>query len=708
MTDFNPLQLKCTACGAQVEDFDIVRQKYKCHSCECEISAHEVKSRYQEWLKEHAEETAKTVGHHTEKALACPSCGAEVSFKTDIKGELIQTTCEYCGAHFVASPPGEKFVSPDMIIPFFITLEEAKDRLIEWCEQNKSCREAKLVLQHIHELKGYYLPYEVVKGPIRFQVTRDRGTGTFICGGYLKGTAVSVNSDQHNLTLDAMEPFDWSATRAYDIGYIAGQNVKLQDIYDKKELNKRVFEEIEYAYRPALEKELQTTGFSANVANESPFWIRGTALLPTYLLNISIGRKTFHVAVNGQTGRVAVERIKKRETGKNAWIMPSLIFIAICICWCFPMYSFLGADGIFILFLFFPFHVMFYKGFIRAGNSERRRLLQFIMQGDAVTTKRNGSRLQILPSDLPPATATPVVFETINDISTPVKIVSIYNWKQIVITTLYSLLIVFHPWIYAILYALLLNVPFDNLHWFNNSTMFYIGVMIDVAWIYSQSYLNNPLMSYIAKDGREIKIKYKDINRHKTGAVKKVCISALLLLIVGWLAFSFGINSIFDSEEQIAKDLYKKGMRFYSYGKTGIINDDNEHTAYINIKESAEKGNIDAQYQLGIFYENGVGVDTSMNEALKWYKIAAENGNYDAQYNLGIMYDDGRGVVENDTLAFKYYLLAAERWHRDANYKVGVCYEYGVGTDKNISEALKWYQRAAEQGHQEAKEKLEK
>ena len=52
----------------------------------------------------------------------------------------------------------------------------------------------------------------------------------------------------------------------------------------------------------------------------------------------------------------------------------------------------------------------------------------------------------------------------------------------------------------------------------------------------------------------------------------------------------------------------------------------------------AERGNADAQYRIGMMYEEGRGVTQDYAEAMKWYRLAAEQGVADAQYNIGVMW----------------------------------------------------------------------
>ena len=46
-------------------------------------------------------------------------------------------------------------------------------------------------------------------------------------------------------------------------------------------------------------------------------------------------------------------------------------------------------------------------------------------------------------------------------------------------------------------------------------------------------------------------------------------------------------------------------------------------------------------------YENGQGVPQDYAEAVKWYREAADQDDTDAQFNLGLMYENGDGVPRN-------------------------------------------------------------
>jgi hypothetical protein len=74
----------------------------------------------------------------------------------------------------------------------------------------------------------------------------------------------------------------------------------------------------------------------------------------------------------------------------------------------------------------------------------------------------------------------------------------------------------------------------------------------------------------------------------------------------------------------------------------------------------AESGHRDAQFNLGLLYENGLGVARDDAEALRWYRRAAEAGDAAAQYNVGLFYAMGRGVAPNDVQAYAWLSVALE------------------------------------------------
>ncbi len=88
--------------------------------------------------------------------------------------------------------------------------------------------------------------------------------------------------------------------------------------------------------------------------------------------------------------------------------------------------------------------------------------------------------------------------------------------------------------------------------------------------------------------------------------------------------------------------------------------------AYAEWLPLAELGDIEAQYNLGVLYDEGAGVAQDLARAAHWYHKAAEQGFVDAQTNLGIMYLHGQGVVRDLEKAGHWFQQAASKGDADA------------------------------------------
>jgi TPR repeat protein len=82
-------------------------------------------------------------------------------------------------------------------------------------------------------------------------------------------------------------------------------------------------------------------------------------------------------------------------------------------------------------------------------------------------------------------------------------------------------------------------------------------------------------------------------------------------------------------------------------------------TALREWRPLAEQGNVTAQYNLGLMYDNGTGVPQDYKTAAKWYRLAAEQGVAVAQGNLGEFYRIGKGVPQDIVYAHMWGNLAS-------------------------------------------------
>jgi TPR repeat protein len=123
--------------------------------------------------------------------------------------------------------------------------------------------------------------------------------------------------------------------------------------------------------------------------------------------------------------------------------------------------------------------------------------------------------------------------------------------------------------------------------------------------------------------------------------------------------------------------------------------------------DEANRGNAQAQCNLGFMYNNGQGVPLDYKEALKWYRLAADQGDALAQNNLGVMYYEGKGVPQSFEEAAKWYRLAAEQGNAQAQGNLGLMYVMGQGMPEDFIEAYAWFAVSAANGNENSRDNME-
>ncbi|MES2196410.1 MAG: tetratricopeptide repeat protein [Pseudomonadota bacterium] len=111
----------------------------------------------------------------------------------------------------------------------------------------------------------------------------------------------------------------------------------------------------------------------------------------------------------------------------------------------------------------------------------------------------------------------------------------------------------------------------------------------------------------------------------------------------------------------------------------------------------ADRGDAEAQYHVGMMYNNGIGTARDTRQAFEWFRKATASSDPLGAYKLGCYYDgQGAGVVASDSNeALKYKLVAAKAGYALAQHDVANHYD----RQGNPDEALKWWKAAADQGY---------
>src|SRR5699024_3584817 len=95
------------------------------------------------------------------------------------------------------------------------------------------------------------------------------------------------------------------------------------------------------------------------------------------------------------------------------------------------------------------------------------------------------------------------------------------------------------------------------------------------------------------------------------------------------------------------------------------------------VRPLAEQGDPKAQYNMGVIYDRGYGVERNYDKARIWYEKAAAQGDAEAAHNLGVMYHEGHGVPVNDKRAVYWFRKAAKLGEPAAQNNLAVMYAEG-------------------------------
>ncbi len=117
------------------------------------------------------------------------------------------------------------------------------------------------------------------------------------------------------------------------------------------------------------------------------------------------------------------------------------------------------------------------------------------------------------------------------------------------------------------------------------------------------------------------------------------------------------------------------------------------------LRAFAERGDTDAQLELGLRFLTGEGLRKDEEEGVRWLEKAAEAGHLRAQYVYGSLFEDGVTVPKDLEKAVAWYEKAASGGFVMAQHSLAVAYELGQGVKKDSAKAAEWFEKAAAQNY---------
>ena len=303
----------CPSCGAPAR-YDIIHQDYRCGYCGSRVLVREAQAEKQGFRRIQQQKIRSSSSAFPLMRANCSGCGAALVFR---EGEAL-SDCAFCGRALARQEYVQSEELPEMIIPFRITREEAAARLLSWCRGNALRPEARHLKDIADRIEGFYLPYELIRGPVSSTVSRMDSGRTYRCEGYVDNIFVNASAQIDNMLLDGMEPFELDDLRPFDFGWSAGQRIKIRDT-DASELTNRTDREVSADYAPVVGKTLESK--AVEIRTNASSVLRMPVLLPVYY--IRSGETV--AAVNGQTGKCSIRAEKPSHRVFLPWWLKAIL-----------------------------------------------------------------------------------------------------------------------------------------------------------------------------------------------------------------------------------------------------------------------------------------------------------------------------------------------------------------------------------------------
>lgn len=489
--------IQCATCGGPAE-YDILKHSYSCSYCGNDTpirTALEAKKGFRSLVQAKIRES--DIGLKPAIAV-CVKCGAQIVFP---ENDVIKT-CSFCGNEMIRKEFTKMPEFPEFIVPFRITEDEARNLLAKWCKENASTEKAKKFQNAMKDLKGYYLPYELVRGPIDCMASRRGASLNLNCGGVLANTFVNTSSQLDNLTLDGMEPFDLDELEEFSYGFLAKQKAKVMDI-SAKDLANRIEEEVENSYSPIVAKTMETKEVSVDVDSTQLMTI--PVLLPVYY----IMRKGFYAAVNGQTGKVSVSEVSLKKLSPW-WIKPLvatlLVFFASILISYILTKDFeasLGLAGMFDLVMGLIFFTAYHNAY---GDDKGLKAFHDVVSTTELYERGQDKKLKLSHKKIEADPVEPMFFQDIDGKKTRVfiKFTTAGRMFKMVAAAVGAMFL-------PVIIAFLLNgLSFTGLDLMGSAVWLCIFVPIAIAYFVSMGRIDiyeNPYVYVVDTNGKQHRIK---------------------------------------------------------------------------------------------------------------------------------------------------------------------------------------------------------
>lgn len=378
-------QDKCPKCGSTDISFDMKRGCLYCNYCRYEFPMEQLEEIEDDIEK--IEGTVLTSGLEKIRAdasnlvtLKCSSCGAEITIDTE---EVSQVRCHWCRNILSLNEQVANGSVPDVILPFKVTKEEAKEEMYKFVQKRKSYANEKFKKEFaLDNIMGVYLPYvivdvnahgvyygeaEISAGKYIGQPESEEGIQLFykadsymvtrnfdirISNLTLESKKETLNYDDSDKTINiinAIMPFDTENCVKYNANYLKGFTIEKRNL-DFDDLDSKIDQQAKLVARFALNSSVSQYNRGVHWKSEKlevtgKQWV--AAYLPVWIYSYQekIGEKKIlhYVVVNGRTketmGSIPLNRNKLFLI---TFLLEFISFALMCIIIIYTPWDFLG------------------------------------------------------------------------------------------------------------------------------------------------------------------------------------------------------------------------------------------------------------------------------------------------------------------------------------------------------------------------------
>jgi len=341
----NVTDQKCPSCRAPLK-YSPKSKGWDCEYCHTHFTLEDLK-KVQKNKEKKQNKSFKSDGY------TCKNCGASIL----VSENTTATTCVYCRSTAIIDERLENELTPNSMIPFKKTKEEAveafgKMGIRKWFIPKEFTKK-----KNIQEIQGIYIPFWLFDFSLNAKIM-GRGTrvSSWISGNYQYTKTdtyhferegkfpfydIPVDGSKHfdDALMNSIEPFDYKELVSFEDAYLSGFLAEKYDL-TREEVKKIA---VDRASNTAENKLLGTLSYTTKRVEDkvmNPENLEGEyVLFPVWLLNIKYKDKIYPFAMNGQTGKM-IGDIPVQKSKVIFFFLALGIFLSIIV-----ILTFLGIGG---------------------------------------------------------------------------------------------------------------------------------------------------------------------------------------------------------------------------------------------------------------------------------------------------------------------------------------------------------------------------